>query len=93
MRLRQDKIHDLAGQIVALLRDHPQVSVLAGEDALRVAIGSVILDDLKEEEDIDREADALLAANAKQIAQGDLDTHALRMKFRQEIARQRGFIL
>lgn len=93
MRLRPDKIHDLADQIVAMMREHPKVSLNASEDALRVAIGSVITDNLREEEAIDREADALLEANAREIADGDLDTHTLRQKFRSQIARQRGFTL
>jgi len=93
VRLRPDKIHDLAEQIVTMLREHPKVSLNAGEDAIRVVIGSVITDDLREEEDIDREADRLLTANAREIAEGDLDTHALRQKFRSEIARRRGFTL
>ena len=93
MRLRQDKIHDLADQIVSMLREHPKVHLQATEDALRVAIGSGILDNLNEEADIDREVDDLMDQHADQIEEADLDAHALRMKFKREIAKQRGFIL
>ncbi len=93
MRMSQEKVRDLARQIHVLLREHPKVELLAPEDAIRVAIGSAILDDLEEEEDIDREVDELLRQHSREIEQGDMDLVQLRLKFKQEIARRRGFIL
>ena len=93
MRLSQDKVHDLADQVVALLRDDPEVKFLANEDAVRVAVGSAILDNLQEEAEIEAEADALLAQHDREIEAGDLDRVQLRNKFKHEIARQRGFVM
>jgi hypothetical protein len=93
MRIRPDKVHDLARQIVEMMAEHPKVHLESSEDALRVAIGSVILDDLKEEEEIDAEVDALMSAHAREMEQADMDAHSLRMKFKQQIAKQRGFTL
>ena len=93
MRLSNDKIHDLADQILDLLRKEPNCGFLAGEDAIRVAIGSAFLDDFREEEEIDQEAEKLLDAHAAEIEKGDMDVFHLRNKFKQQIARQRGFTL
>jgi hypothetical protein len=93
MRIRPDKVHDLARQIVAMMVDHPDVHLESPPDAVRVAVGSVILDDLKEEEDIDREVDALMTQHARQMEQADMDAYDMRLKFKQQIAKQRGFIL
>ena len=93
MRFSQEKVKDLAAQIVSRLADHPKVHLQEGEEALRVVIGSVILDDLREEDDIEREADALIAQHAREIDRGDLDVEELRRKFKHEIARRRGFVL
>jgi hypothetical protein len=93
MRFSQDKIRDLASQVVAGLVSHPKVHLQEGEDALRVTIGSVILDDLREEDEIEREADALIAQHGSEIDRQDLDVEQLRRKFKQEIARRRGFVL
>ncbi len=93
MRMSQEKVRDLARQIAELLRDDPKVELLASENALRVTIGSAILDDLEEEEDIDREVDELLRQHAREIERGDMDLGQLRLKFKQEIARRRGFLL
>lgn len=91
--MTQDKVKDLATQIVKMLESHPMVHLQAGPDPLRVAIGSVILDDLREEDSIDAEADDLLRQHAREIDSQDLDVETLRRKFRQQIARQRGFVL
>ena len=53
----------------------------------------MILDDLEEEHDIDREVDDLIRQHDREIQQEDLDVEALRQKFRREIARRRGFVL
>ena len=93
MRMSQDKVKDLARQVVAMLEAHPQVHLQESADAVRVTIGSVILDDLQEEDDIDAEVDELLRQHSSDIDSQDLDVESLRRKFRQEIARRRGFVL
>ena len=93
MRLSQDKVRDLADRIVSAMAAHPKVRLQTSEEALRVLVGSVILDDLREEAEIEAEADGLLTQYARQIEKGDLDVHALRSKFKQELARKRGFVL
>jgi len=93
MRLSPEKVKDLAGQIVAMMAAHDRVHLNDEETALRVAIGGVILDDLEEEDDIDREVDDLLRKHASDIEAGDIDVEVLRKKFRNEIARRRGVIL
>ena len=93
MRMSQDKVKDLANQIVKMLESHPMVHLQSGPDALRVAIGSVILDDLREEDAIDAETDDLLRQHSREIDSQDLDVDTLRKKFRQQIARRRGFVL
>jgi len=93
MRMSPEKVKDLAARIVAMLDEHEGIELKEDETALRVIVGGVILDDLEEEDDIDREVDELISKHASDINQGDLDVDMLRKKFRSEIARQRGVIL
>jgi hypothetical protein len=88
-----EKVKDLADQIVAMMAAHAQVHLNEDANALKVAIGGVILDDLEEEDDIDREVDELVRKHARDIDEGDIDVDLLRKKFRSEIARRRGVIL
>lgn len=93
MRMSQEKVKDLAAQIVQMFEDNSQVHLNERPEAVRVAVGSVILDDLAEEDDIDAEVDLLLKEHAADIDREDMDHETLRKKFREQIARKRGFIL
>ena len=93
MRFSQEKVKDLARQVVEMMQAHPKVTLEETPEAVAVEIGSVILDDLREEDDIDREVDELLRAHAGDIESQDMDVETLRLKFRQQIARDRGFVL
>ena len=53
MRMSPEKVKDLADQIVAMMAEHAQVHLNEDANALKVAIGGVILDDLEEEDDIE----------------------------------------
>ena len=91
--MSQDKVKDLAAQIVQMMQDHPKIELQDRAEALRVVVGSVILDDLREEDDIDAEVDRLLEQHAREIDAESMDHEILRRKFRDQIARQRGFTL
>lgn len=93
MRMSPEKVKDLASRIVEMLATQDGIELNEDPTALRVIVGSVILDDLQEEDDIDREVDALIQRHSADINQGDLDVEMLRRKFRSEIARRRGVIL
>jgi hypothetical protein len=93
MRVRHEKVRDLAAQATTLLRGEAGVRLQAKEDAIRVAVANAMLDNLQEEDDIEQEAERLLAAHQTEIAQGDLDIEELRHRFKREIAKRRGFRL
>jgi len=91
--MSQEKVKDLAAQIVEMLDQHPQIHLNERSEAVQVAVGSAILDDLREEEEIDDEVEALLREHAGDIDRENMDHEMLRQKFRSQIARERGFIL
>jgi hypothetical protein len=88
-----EKVKDLAARIVEMMAGNEKIHLNEDETALRVVVGGVILDDLEEEDDIDREVDELLRKHARDIDEGDIDVDVLRKKFRTEIARRRGVVL
>jgi len=88
-----EKVKDLAARIVEMMAANEKIHLNEDETALKVVIGSVILDDLEEEDDIEREVDALLQKHARDIDQDDIDVEILRKKFRTEIAKRRGVVL
>ena len=93
MRMSPEKVKDLAARIVEMMVAHDKIHLNEDETALKVVVGSVILDDLEEEDDIEREVDELLRKHARDIDQEDIDVEVLRKKFRTEIAKRRGVVL
>lgn len=93
MRMSPEKVKDLAARIVEMMAAHDKIHLNEDQTALKVVVGSVILDDLEEEDDIEREVDALLQKHARDIDQEDIDVEVLRKKFRTQIAKQRGVVL
>lgn len=91
--MSQEKVKDLAAQVVQMLEDDPKVHLQERAEAVRVVVGSVILDDLAEEDEIDAEVDALLQKHSADIDRESMDHETLRKKFREQIARERGFVL
>ncbi len=93
MRFSQEKVKDLARQIVTMMEEHPSVTLQDTPTAVAVEVGSVILDNLREEDEIDAEVDDLLREHSADIRSQDMDVESLRLKFRRQIARERGFVL
>ena len=91
MRFSQDKIHSLADQIVAMLREDLEAEFLAPENEIELAIASAIAADLREEDEIDAEVDEVLAEHEREIEVEGMDSKLLRAKIKRQIARKRGF--
>ncbi len=93
MRLSPTKIEYLAEKIVHIMRDRDDVSFNLSEDDLARAIEFEFIEELKIEDEIDDEIDALLEQHERQIMSGDLDQMMLRRKLKTKLARERGYTL
>jgi hypothetical protein len=93
MRFSQNKIHSLAEQVVAMLRDDPEARLLGPEGEVELAVAGAIAADLREEAEIDAEVDQVLAEHEREIEIERLDAKLLRAKVKRQIARKRGFMV
>ena len=93
MRLSKHKIEYLSDKILKMIQEHGQIHILANADLVTRAIDDVIFENIKEEDEIDAEVDALLKQNYNEIKAMEMDVGALRNKMKREIARKRGFTL
>lgn len=93
MRLSPHKIDYLAAKLVRLMREHDAVNFNIDAEDLERIIAWEITDELRVEDEIDDEVNALLEQHERQIAHGDLDQMVLRRKLKQELARKRGYTL
>lgn len=91
MRFSQNKIHSIASQIVYMLQEDPEASLLAPENEVELAVASAIASDFREEAEIDEEVDQVLDEHEREIELEGLDAKLLRAKIKRQIARKRGF--
>ncbi len=93
MRLSKNKIAHLSDKILKMIQDHGQIHIISNTDLVTRAIDDVIFENIKSEDEIDAEVDALLKDNYNEIKAMEMDVGALRNRMKREIARKRGFTL
>jgi hypothetical protein len=93
LRLSKHKIEYLSDKILKMIQENGQIHIISNADLVTRAIDDVIFENMKEEDEIDAEVDALLKQNYNEIKAMEMDVGALRNKMKREIARKRGFTM
>ena len=93
MRLSKFKIEFLSDKILKLIQEHPQIHINSNSDLITRAADDALYENMKAEEDIDREVDGLLEQNLNEIRAEEMDVGALRNKIKRELARKKKFVL
>jgi hypothetical protein len=93
LRLSKHKIEYLSDKILKMIQEHGQVHIISNADLVTRAVDDIIFENMKEEDEIDAEVDALLKQNYNEIKAMEMDIGALRNKMKRELARKRGFTL
>ncbi len=68
---------------------HPSENI----DLVTRAIDDAIFDNMRAEDEINDEVEALVAENKNEISAMDMDVGALRSQLKRELARKKGFVL
>lgn len=90
MRLSQDKIVHLSNLVVKVLQDPTLVKLRVDKNRLRSAIIRIITDELKVEEDADREARKVLSSYSRKIEEGSREWDILYQKAFNDFLKKRG---
>lgn len=91
MRFSRDKIFSIAEKVVDMLDADPEATLLTNRQDAVNAVAGAIFEDLEEEDDIDAEVDRMLEEHQLQIDRENMDAELIRRKFKDQIARKRGF--
>lgn len=92
MRLSEDRIQFIAGQIARELVDTNMVKFSGSAIVLESEIARVIHQDLGIEDEIDREVVEMIENMQRQPPQGSAEWQAIFMQKKEEIARRRNYI-
>ncbi len=93
MRISKHKIEYLSDKILKMLQEHPRIHVDDNTDLVTRAIDDAIFENMKQEEEIDAQVEALVAQNKNEIRAMEMDVGALRSQMKRELAKKNGFIL
>lgn len=93
MRLKPEKIEYLARKILDNLKQIKRVELAAKPDQIEGAVRRVIMDDLKREDELEKEAEAILKQYQQRITMQNLSYNTLLAKTKQELARKKKIIL
>jgi len=93
LRLSKHKIEHLSDKILQMLQEHPRMHPSENIDLVTRAIDDAIFDNMRAEDEINDEVEALVAENKNEISAMDMDVGALRSQLKRELARKKGFVL
>lgn len=94
MRLKEEQIGRLAEKVLGDLEQGKLVVQKQGRGALLAAIKSAIGTDLKGEEDLERDAEALLEKTLKAMGGGQgIDRHKMLRMIKEKLAKERKIVL
>jgi len=93
MRLKPEKIDDLAHKIIAEFKQQPEVLLRVDENEVLHEIKSIITMDLKREDDLEEEVREILQKHMKRVYRDDISYVELVRKAKKQLARERGLIL
>ena len=92
MRLKPEKIEDLAAKVLQGLKENSDVLLRGKEADIQHEVKSVIIMDLKREDEIEEETRKILQQYMKRIYRDDISFTELLRKAKKQIGRERGLI-
>lgn len=93
MRLSEDRIQFVAGQIASDLINSGAIKFSGSRIVLESEIARVLVEDLRIEEEIDREVVDMIDSMQRKIPQGSAEWQAIFTQKKEEIARRRNYIV
>jgi hypothetical protein len=93
MRLRKERIQQIANKLAEHLFSEEMLSTAISKDQLSTKIEQIITDELAIEDDLNDEVRELLKAYESQIEKGQVDYHKMFSMVKRQLAKERGIIL
>lgn len=93
MRLSERKIKYLSHKLAQWLAGRPDTRLLDRGDVVELAIGRAIVQELRLEDELDDEVEKVLKSYQNEIRVQNMDMSVLRMKIKNQLAREKGIVL
>ena len=93
MRLGDDRIQYLAGEIADHLTREKRIRFTGMRTSLVTAIARVIINDLKIEDEINAEVERMIESMQHKVPRGSAEWNSIFFQKKEELARRRNYIL
>jgi hypothetical protein len=93
MRLSKPRVERLAWVVVQGLKSDTGVRLATDEKSVAALVETMIMDNMRQETDIDAEARELLLQYASMIQREGIDQRTAFIKVKAQLARQKGFVI
>lgn len=93
MRLKPEKIEDLARKIVDEMKNNPEVLLRVPEEEIFHEIKNIIIMDLEREDKLEEEVHQILKQHMNRVYHEDISYTNLVRKAKKQLAKERGLIL
>jgi hypothetical protein len=93
MRLKEEKIDNIAKKIVNDFKSNPHLRFLSTEDNIHAEIKHIFIKDLKREDDLDEEIHKKLKENLGKIQKENMNYTELFKKAKNKLAKDKRIIL
>ncbi len=93
MRIKDKEIERLATMIVQALSTNKRILAKCELSRLKQEIFAIIQNNMKEEEELERQAEAMLQQYEAQIRSGQLDYHKMFQLTKAKLAKEKNFVL
>lgn len=93
MRLSEERIQFIAQQVVKELLEKKLITYTGSRIVLESEMARIVMEDLRIEEEIDREVAEMIGKMKRNIVPGSPEWNAIYMQKKEEIARRKNYIL
>jgi hypothetical protein len=93
MRLSEDRINSIAGQIVEHLINGKVIQYKGMRPRLVALVGRVMMNDLRIEDEINAEVERSIESMKRQVPRGSAEWNSIFFQKKEELARRRNYII
>ncbi|MGB9724722.1 MAG: DUF507 family protein [Chloroflexia bacterium] len=93
MKLSENKVDSLTGQIVRMLQERDDLELRADANRLRALVRQAMLDELLVEDRLEEEVRRILQGYEREIRRGRLSYNTLFNRIKAQLVRERGLVL
>ncbi len=93
MRINENKITYLGKEIASKMHSYKGITLNTTLGILENKISGVILENMKQEDEIEKEAKMLLEQHQKEIKDGMIDHYSFLKKVKDRLIKQKGFVV